>query len=83
MLEIKSNNVNFERKFTLLQPAESSCPVYDYKISEVKADWLKRLSDFKSSGFGFLVTQSPRSPRYEVVSIGNFSRKTYSPTRPL
>lgn len=78
MLEIQSNIVNFERKFTPLQPAESSCPVYDYKILEVKADWLKRLSDFGSSGFGFLATQSSKSPGYEVVSICTFSQNVLS-----
>ena len=45
MLKIPSNFVNFARKFTLLQPAESLCPGYDYKIFEVRADWLKRLAD--------------------------------------
>ena len=44
-----SNFVDFARKFTLLQLAESLCPGYDYKIFEVKADWLKRLADSESS----------------------------------
>ena len=45
MLEIQSNFVNFVRQITLLQLAESLCLAYEYKIFEVKADWLKRLCD--------------------------------------
>ena len=57
----------YRKTFTLLQLAESLRPGYDYKIFEVKADWLneKMILEIPVSVFS-RATQSPRGPGYEL-----------------